>query len=129
MRVLMFQSQFVEAIEHGTKTTTLLPRRSRPIRVGDTLSLRTWSRKASRCRHIILGAATCTAVDRVDLIFDSKSGTPVICFAGHRRSKEIADFIAQKDGFESFDALVRFYRHVHGYFPFEGNLITWQRIK
>ena len=65
MRILMFQPRFHDAVAAGEKTQTIRPPRKRPIRVGDSLSLRAWTGAAYRSPQCELRRATCVAASRV----------------------------------------------------------------
>ena len=108
MPVLMFQPQFHQAVERGQKRQTIRPPRKRPVKVGDTLSLRTWSGAPYRSPQRELLRATCTAVDRITIDAD---------FAD--------DAEAMRDGFADAAEMRSWFARVHG-IPFSGDRIAWE---
>jgi len=108
MPILMFQPQFHRAIETGEKLQTIRPPRIRPIRPGDSLSLRaSWTGAAYRSPQRELRRAVCQGVERITIGED---------FAD--------DDEARRDGFADAAAMRDWFRRVHG-LPFTGDRISW----
>lgn len=107
MPVLMFQPQFHDAVGSGQKMQTIRPPRKRPVKVGDTLSLRAWIGAPYRSQQRELRVATCTAVDRITI--DAQFSD---------------DAEARRDGFSDAAEMRDWFARVHG-LPFTGDRIAW----
>ena len=120
MPSIMFLKRFAPPILAGTKRQTIRPPRKRPIKVGDSLSLRIWSGEAYRSRQETLFDTTCSAV--FDIAIRSK---------GYRLGKGLPlpimplDDFARADGFEDW---ALFLAHFDGFYglPFYGVLYLWE---
>jgi hypothetical protein len=110
--VLIFDPRFAPLVEAGTKRQTIRPLRKRPIAVGDTLSLRTWSGASYRSKQRILHTGRCSAVRRIiiDLYWCD-------------------DATARADGFENAEDLLEWMMDTYDLptplHPFRGDLIQW----
>jgi hypothetical protein len=116
MRVLLFQDRFAGAVAAGLKKQTIrIHARCKP---GDVLSLRRWSGKPYRSKHVFLGDRICERV------------LPVVIAPGWLQVDGVsltawmAEEFARLDGFPSaadmwdwFDATYRG--------PIRGELIGW----
>lgn len=125
--VLMFAARFASLVESGKKTTTIRPRRKRPIEVTDTLSLRRWSDGAYRSKQVVLGVGTCVHVDRI--VIDIEGSRPSMVVNGAKISSQQMREVAIRDGFADALEMVTWFRETHGVLPFEGDLIEWQLRK
>ena len=119
MPALNFQEQFADAVQRGEKRQTVRPIRKRPIKVGDTLYLKTgqWINKG-KCRS--LGEATCLAV--VPIVIDSDRCMLRVGGRGLPYSARVN--FAKHDGFASSDELFEWFGKRYGK-RFEGVLIQW----
>lgn len=115
--VRMFKPQFADLVRTGKKTQTVRPFPRRMPRIGDTISLRTWSGLPYRSRQHSLGTGEITTADGCS-IFDH-----AIVIAGRPYD---ADTFARADGFESFAELKRWFTTHHGPLPFFGIVIGWK---
>lgn len=127
MVVLMFAARFAPLVESGRKTTTIRPRRKRPIEVTDSLSLRRWSDGAYRSKQIVLGVGTCVHVDHI--VIDIVRSRPAIIVNRVKFSSEQMREVAIRDGFSDALEMVTWFRETHGLLPFQGDLIEWQLRK
>lgn len=123
MPLLNFQSRFAPHVESGEKRQTIRAYRKdgRDPKVGDRLYLYTGARTKA-CRK--LGEATVRRVTTFEI------EAPVLAVGGKIygiRDRRIRA-IALRDGFSSADAMVHWFRKVHG-FPFRGLLIEWDEIE
>jgi hypothetical protein len=127
--VLTFQPRFVPKVEAKTKLQTIRGVRKRPIKVGDMLSLRTWTgRPYNSPQRILLPDVPCTRTCRVMINFDRiiyRDETEIAVIerascGGHSDLNEEA----RKDGFESWIDLISWFDGNHA-LPFEGVLIGW----
>jgi hypothetical protein len=107
MTTLMFQPQFHSAILSGEKRQTIRRRRARPLRSGESLSLRAWSDKPYRSKQIELKRVICLDIEFITIDED---------FAD--------DDEARRDGFGNAAELRDWFKRVHG-LPFHGERITW----
>lgn len=115
----MFQKRFVGPIQAGTKRQTIRPKRKRPIKPWEFLSLRYWEDKAYRSPQIEfsqgLGAGCLDIQVYCSNIFVGSGLSPIT---------EIEAF-ARADGFENWHYMREFFGDFYG-FPFFGNLILWE---
>lgn len=125
MTVLMFQKQFVTAVLSGRKRQTIRPKRKRPLRIGEVLSLRHWYDKAYRSPQVEFATVKCTGT------FDIEIRSPGIRIGLASRLKTDAawlDDFARGDGFESWLEMREFFESRFGYgLPFQGVLIQWEK--
>ncbi len=112
-----FKSQFAEAVANGMKVCTIRPKRKRPPKPGDTITLYTGMR-TKQCR--LLREATCTSVHAVRI---SANG---IELDGVKMAAADELALAQADGFTSVDEMLRFFSAVYDGLPVEHmELIRW----
>jgi len=123
MIVLMFRPQWVEPILQGRKVQTVRPVGKRLVSVDDALSLRVWTGRPYCSKQKTLLETRCTSVDSV-AIDDGGVGMLSGAKAGRRLSWEYLERFARRDGFDSFDAMQKFVREMHG-LPFRGTVIGW----
>ncbi len=119
MAVLMFKDFLAPKVEDGSKRHTVRPRRKRPIKPGDSLSLRRWAGKAYRSKQITLREAVCKAVKPIRVTVNKQ-----LYIDGQRVPRADADKFARADGLSAFWELADFLRKEHG-LPFEGEVISW----
>jgi hypothetical protein len=134
--VRLFQPGFARLVERGEKRQTIRPIPKRIPRVGDTISLRTWTGKPRRSKQRVLREARITKV-RVCCI-----GVAALCklFLGARAIKDSAttvawsgwvvplrdtDYFAKADGFKDWYEMQEWFSKEHG-LPFEGIAIWWE---
>lgn len=65
--VIMFQPWLARKVEDGSKLTTIRGNRKRPIKVGDTLSLREWTGKPYRSKIRVIRTVICSKVERIEM--------------------------------------------------------------
>lgn len=104
---LMFQPQFHAAVCAGTKLQTIRPPRQRPIKPGDTLSLRAWTGLPYGSRQRELARGVCVSADQIVIGPDFRD-----------------DAEALRDGFADAQAMRDWFEAAHG-LPFCGIRITW----
>lgn len=121
MSVIMFQDRFAELVLSGAKRQTVRRVRKRPIKPGDSLSLRKWSGAAYRTKQIPLKEAVCVSVNNVRI---DKGKIQVLCSSENPSRIVDLDSFAKADGFESWEDMVNWFDKTHG-LPFEGILIRW----
>ena len=102
--VLMFDRMFVDAIASGVKRQTYRQPRARPIRPGDTISLRYWEGVAYRSKQIKIAEVVCTSVEPAQL-----------------NASDIIHQHAVDDGFPDREAMIDYFD-----LPFQGYLIRWR---
>ena len=118
MPALNFKKEFADAVESGEKTQTIRKVRKRPIKTGDTLYLFTGMRTKS-CR--LLRKTICLGVMPITI-----DETIVYIDRAQYKGSVSVGYLAKKDGFDSADAFLDFFRKQYG-LPFEGVLIWWER--
>lgn len=118
MPLFNFHKQFAADVESGKKRQTIRARRKDGIRpqVGQTAFLYTGTRTKA-CRK--LGEYPIKAVR---LVFISEFGA--LGKEGLFDANKSLDEFAHDDGFESWKAMVDWFKKTHG-LPFEGDLIKW----
>lgn len=132
MKVYLFKPRFAPMVEAGTKRQTIRPKRKHPTKVGDELSLRTWTGKPYRSKQRILRQGErCKEVHSFELRAIQESNfLRLQCFLdGVRQETWITgngdwDKLAHADGFASAGEMIDWFGKEHG-FPFEGELIKW----
>lgn len=123
-----FQPRFADAIEQGTKSTTI---RGRAAVIGTTAHLFTGMRsKACKCLCV------CRIIDCKPITVGFKQdGMPRIKLGNKVLTYKLSEVLAQSDGFDSPRELVRFFRDTYkfelstadgGIDHFKGYLIEWQ---
>ncbi len=118
MPALNFMAQFAFLVEQGSKLKTIRPKRKKPIKPGDTLYLYTGLRTKS-CR--LLRVSTCSHVSTVEIYHDCVKVDSVRLDWWF-----ILDIFANRDGFDSWNEMMRFFKTQYG-LPFVGNLIEWNQ--
>lgn len=118
MTTLMFQERFAPLVTSGTKRQTIRPRRKKPIKVGDQLSLRKWSGKAYRSPQVVLLDAVCTRTANVEI------GEWEILIDGQVLRPDQKQSLAQADGFKDAAEMITWFAATHD-LPFVGTLIVW----
>jgi hypothetical protein len=132
MPALNFQKQFAQAVALGQKTTTIRAvGKRKPIAVGDKLFLYTGQRTSS-CKHLSDAQCTFTAEitianDERDFILSYEIGLRDLVLAGKKPGERLADFIARRDGFEDYQAMVAWFKKMYG-LPFSGRMIGWKLV-
>lgn len=123
---LGFSPRFADLVESGKKVQTIRSPRKHPIRRGDRVYLWTGLRtpKARKLGEGIVELVEPIALSecRDTLTLEIGRGARAL-FHGRRWDHALA--IA--DGFESFEALVAWFRDAHG-LPFRGDLIRWRLL-
>ena len=120
MPVLNFKKQFADSVENGIKRQSIRPVRKNAINVGDNIYLYTGQRTKA-CRF--LGTAKCTETFSI-AIKQEKSKLPIVIIAN---STESIEDIAKKDGFNSVEDFLAFFRNQYGN-EFFGLVIRWSKI-
>ncbi len=115
MPILNYDSRFAGAVRTGHKRQTIRPRRTPPIKPGDTLYH--FANMGSRNRQSLLATA-CTQVWPLTL---SGQGLRIngVCL-----DPCDAETVARDDGFNNFAQLEQYISDTYG-LPFEGDLIKW----
>lgn len=122
MAVLMFKEQFAAKVLDGTKRQTIRPRRKRPIKPGDSLSLRKWSGAAYRSKQVRLIDAVCEKVQTIHIGDYTREFVFVV--DGQRLIQEQWAKLARADGFNCTTDMLDWFENTHG-LPFEGEIIHW----
>lgn len=112
----MFKNRFSEKILEDEKTSTIRPKAR--CKKGDILSLRMWSGKPYRSKHIIIKDAVCKEIHKV-FIDEQKIIVNETTF-----TEPFNGWIAECEGFEDWDSMTEFFKTTHG-LPFQGDLIYW----
>lgn len=121
MTVLMFKKRFVAPIQAGIKRQTIRPKRKRPIKTGEALSLRYWEDKAYRSPQIEFG--TGVALGTIDITV-LESG--IVLGDGSTAVVTDIDAFARSDGFANWADMKEFFTYG---MPFSGDLIQWEDAK
>jgi uncharacterized protein YqfB (UPF0267 family) len=133
MPALNFQKQFAELVKSGKKTITIRKvRKSRPIAEYDALYLYTGMRtnnctKLAEAVALFVVPITITEQPddfRLEQLAEKKIN---FLFHGHRIGETVPEFIARRDGFESYHDMVNYFKSTYGV-PFTGVLIGWKLI-
>lgn len=119
MIVKMFKPQFAPLVESGRKLQTMRPIPKRMPIAGDEISLRTWTDKPYRSPQRILANGIIDGVHVVEVHEDS------LIFDGRQIGHGMRDAFAKADGFENFEAMIRWFDNEHG-LPFRGIAIFWK---
>lgn len=118
MTVIMFMHRFAPLVENGTKGQTIRPERKRPIRRGDTLSLRRWADKAYRSPQVELRRTVCISVEPVTVAMLT------VTVGGRLLTDAEREAFARADGFASGMDMGDWFENQHG-LPFAGVVIRW----
>lgn len=131
MKVYLFQRRFAALVQQGKKRTTIRPKRKRPTKVGDWLSLRRWSGKPYRSKQEVLltdGSCVvqCKEAHEIEM-FDQMRGDVMVFIIkvdGKSLNKYQSNEVATADGFVDWYDMAYWFRREHG-LPFKGDLVKW----
>lgn len=115
---------FAHAVQHGKKLQTVRPTPKRMPKLGDKISLRTWTDKPYRSKQRVLRDAIITGVNEI-LITECSVEVTKVSDAGVRVVDRDPEAFAKLDGFVSWREMREWFRITHG-IPFRGVLISWQ---
>lgn len=115
MPVLNYDSRFAGKVQNGQKCQTIRPRRTPPIKPGDTL--RHFANMASQNRQRLQD----TVCSQVWPLVLNHNGLRI---NGVYLDPSDANTVARDDGFDNFAALEQYISDTYG-LPFEGDLIKW----
>lgn len=118
MIVKLFKARFAPLVAAGTKRQTVRPTPKRLAKVGDVVSLRTWTGLPYRSKQRVLRTAQLTAIWNVRITKNR------IMVAGRYLLKPEMEAFAIADGFAGIDELLYWFEHEHG-LPFKGVLYKW----
>lgn len=126
MIVKTFKPRFAPLVEAGKKTQTIrpVPKRKQDMpKVGQEISLRTWTGRPYASKQRVLRSGIITSVSRVRIGKKSVA----IFFNGTRLSvlQEYLDGFAVDDGFRNWAEMREWFAAEHG-LPFAGILIQWK---
>jgi hypothetical protein len=116
MIVRLFMPQFAPLVESGEKRQTVRPTPVQMPRVGDTISLRTWTGKPYRSKQRVLRESVITRVGRIWINWNG-----LVLIDGSPAS----DSFAVDDGFSSWPEMLQWFQREHG-LPFFGIVIYWK---
>ena len=120
MGLYNFQPRFVPFILDGRKTHTIRAVRANPDKPGNTLHLYSGLRTK---RAKLLARVKCTDIENIWI-----SGTgAVVSINGICLNPDEKEQLACRDGFSSFDEMVRFWTTPKDRLPFEGQIIHWKK--
>lgn len=119
MIVRMFKPQFAPRVENGQKKQTVRPRPKRMPKIGEDISLRTWTGKPYRSKQRELAKSTVEKVQDIHIHFDG------IRVDRKTLTVQEEDDFARADGFNSPRHLIDWFNTTHG-LPFEGIVIHWK---
>lgn len=117
--VRMFKPQFAPLVESGEKRQTVRPTPKRMPKVGEALSLRTWTGLPYRSKQRVLRE---TVVAEVREILVDEHG--VTLYDGEAGYAPNHYTFAQADGFPTWADMRDWFQQQHG-LPFRGVLIKW----
>jgi hypothetical protein len=128
MGLYNFKKRFVPFIESGEKTHTIRAKRKYPSKAGDMLYLYEGLR-TKRARRILL--TKCVRVDDIEIFvtgWNKRIPEPkaVIWIGGLKLSEDEIEAFAQRDGFESFADMMKFWQDDRREFPLRGDVIHWR---
>ena len=110
-----FKKQFAPDVESGVKRQTVRPKRKRPTKPGEPLSLYTGMR-TKYCR--LLKNAICKSVDDIEI------GSTYVKLNGKKITIQKINELAKADGFRYKHQFFNFFETQYG-LPFNGDLIKW----
>jgi hypothetical protein len=119
--VRLFKPQFASLVENDLKFQTVRPCPKRMPRIGDTISLRSWTGTAYRSKQRILKNTVITQVSDIELTSMHR-----IKLAGLILNFEDAVAFAKADGFPSPGAMFEWFDNTHE-LPFVGIVIHWSK--
>ena len=122
--IFLFRPRFVEPIRAETKLQTIRRPRKRPVRAGDELSLRHWTKMPYRSPQawILPHPVRCVGVCPVILDFGDR---PRVVLDGRELNPGEMDYFAVRDGFSGIEDMQS---HWKGHYPdpeFEGVVTMW----
>lgn len=122
MIVKTFMPQFAPLVQSGKKKHTVrgVPKRERDIpKVGQEISLRTWTGKPYASKQRVLCESTVTRVERILIYSDG------ILLGGHPLLGEELEDYAKSDGFTTSKDMLAWFDITHG-LPFHGIDTYWK---
>jgi hypothetical protein len=129
MGLYNFQKRFVPFILDGRKTHTIRGLRVHPDKPGNTLHLYTGlrlKRIKGKSQAKLLMRVPCVRVEEIEIV-DGGFGDEhhaTIRVAGEILEKDEREALARRDGFESLEQMIHFWR---GRLPFRGHIIHWKK--
>lgn len=117
--IRLFQPRFAPLVESGQKTQTVRKTPKRMPKVGDLISLRTWTGKPYRSKQRVLRESTIIRVAQVFI------GLKTVNVGG--KGLDLIDIIdfAKRDGFDGIHDMLEWFKNNHD-LPFTGILIQWE---
>jgi uncharacterized protein YqfB (UPF0267 family) len=128
MTVLMFYPRFHEQVETGRKTQTIRGNRKKPIKPGDSLSLRGWTGRPYDSPQRVLALGVCSSVTSVEIeVVQGVLSEPflTVAVAGVYLDEQALEDFAVADGFANAHDMLCYYRKKRTLY-FEGVLIRWE---
>lgn len=122
--VIMFQPWKGALVEKGASLQTVRPPRKRPIKPGDTLSLRQWTGAPYRSKQREFRRATVVSVQPVEMTKKSHSGIVMLKLAAIWLDRQQCEVFAKLDGFANADEMLAWFYTTHE-LPFKGSCIRW----
>ena len=119
MIVKLFKPQFAGIVERGEKLQTIRPTPKRLPKIGDEVSLRTWTGKPYRSKQRILGTGI------IDGIHTVRIDSDLLVFDGRKIGSGMREKFAEADGFSGWPTMEEWFRAEHG-LPFQGIAIFWK---
>ena len=116
MVAINFSAQFAGPVERGEKLQTI--RQKARCRPGDALQLYTGQRTKA-CRKLVTPDPICTVVTYVHLSADD------VVLGSTKHAPRGFDEFAKADGFESYDAMWKWFAKRYDVDHFIGRLIKW----
>lgn len=132
MGLYNFQPQFVPFILRGEKKHTIRATRKHPDAPGKTLHLYTGLRTK---KAKLLKRVTCVKVEEITIemrLYEGKSVLargcifPHVIIDGVDLERDELEALARRDGFSSFQEMLRFWREPKDRLPFHGQIIHWR---
>lgn len=123
-----FKKQFVPFIMSGEKTHTIRARRANPDKPGNTLHLYTGlRRKGAR----LLMRVPCVKIEEISIQIvttNKRLGfqSYEVAIDGIVLDASEAEALARRDGFSSFQEMMKFWTQPKNRLPFEGQIIHWR---
>jgi hypothetical protein len=109
----------------GTKDRTIRAERKRPIKVGDSLSLRRWTGRPYMSKQEVLIEAVCIEIAKV-LLEPCGDRLHIRLNGDWIHEHSAVDAFAGADGFRSGTDMRAWFQSVHG-LPFTGTMIRWKK--
>ena len=121
-----FKAQFANSVESGRKIQTIrADRKNGHASAGDRLQLYTGMRTKD-CRKL-RPDPLCLSVEPIKIKLSTATGLTTVIIGGQYLNACQALAFAQADGFDSVEAMGKFFQDTHG-LPFEGFLIKWEPL-